>query len=137
MHPYLAQARTQGTPLIDGSTVILLWQGARPPRLWADFNLSGEALELEQIDHDLWASTVQLPRDGYFEYFFEETGSGRRLPDPHNPRRVSNGLGQLNHYFYMPEAHPTPLTRLDPGVPRGDLSHFQLDTHGLLVGETR
>lgn len=137
MHPYLARAQVHGTPLIEDGSVIFLWRGKRAPLLWGDFSLSADMLHLEQIDYDLWGFTIQLPKDGYFEYFFEDSESKTRLPDPYNARRRSNGLGQINHYFYMPDAVQTSLTRIAPGVSRGQLTQFQLATQGQLAGETR
>lgn len=137
MHPYLARAQVHGTPLIDDDSAIFVWQGTRAPLLWGDFSLSADMLPLEQIDYDLWAFITQLPQDGYFEYYFEDGESQIRLPDRFNAKRVSNGLGQINHYFYMPRAAPTPLIRRIPGALRGSLAQFQLHTHGLLAGEVR
>lgn len=120
----LRRARTEGAPLIDGGRVTFLWRGRRAPQLIGDFMHWGRegqaALTPEPLGPGLWACTLDLPADAYIEYAWLK--DGRRVPDPFNPRVTSNGLGELNHYFYMPGAAPTPLVRRDRRVPAGVLS---------------
>ena len=59
------------------------------------------------------------------------------MPDPLNPLSCPNGFGDNNHYFYMPGAAPSPLTRRPRRVPKCTLTRYQLATDELLVGRQR
>lgn len=129
MHPALQRARREGTPLIDGEWVTFVWHGEQAPRLIADFSeWEANPLELEQAAADVWLLRANFPRDAYIEYAFLEAESDERPADRFNPRRVSNGLGKVNHYFYMPDGKPTPLRRPQPGLQQGHLSRHWLET---------
>lgn len=118
---WLRRARAEGTPLIDGDRITFLWRGRRPPQLIGDFmhwGREGQApLPAEPAGPGLWMCRLDLPADAYIEYAW--LVDGRRAPDPFNPRVTANGLGEANHYFYMPGAAPTPLVRRDRRVPAG------------------
>jgi enterochelin esterase-like enzyme len=60
-----------------------------------------------------------------------------RVADPFNLRRISNGMGQFNHWFYMPQGGPTPLARRPRGVPRGEIIRLDLPTHLMVAGQQR
>jgi len=121
IHPLLKRAKAEGTPLIDGETVTFLWRGKSAPLLGGDFNDWGferGRTNLQQITPTLWTHTETLPANAYLEYaFFKTNETEARLRDPFNTRRLSNGVAQYNHFFYMPEAEQTNLGRLDRGVP--------------------
>ncbi|HSQ39690.1 MAG TPA: hypothetical protein VLM78_05985, partial [Anaerolineales bacterium] len=111
----LARAQTTGHPLIDGNKVTFLWQGTSAPRLIDDLHDWEEhPQKMRRVSPDpstgsgqaLWAVSFNLPRDAYFEYAFFDPDTKQRFRDPLNPKRVWNGVGDYNHYFYMPEASP-------------------------------
>ncbi len=137
----IEQARLRGTPLVEedasGCRVSFVWQGKQAPILLGDFNEWDEEqpLVLEKTGRRLWARTLLLPRDAYIEYAFVQ--GGERLPDPYNPRLVSNGLGKYNHYIYLPGAAPTLLAARKRGVPHGTLTRHQVETWDLLPGKRR
>lgn len=125
----------QGTPLIDGDTVTFVWQGEQAPQLigdWTDWQY-GKPLTLSQAAPGVWLHTLTLPRDAYLEYAYWQDGN--RLADPLNPRITPDGLGHDNHYFYMPDAAPTPLTRRRRDVPHGTVTRHVLEEEFLLGGK--
>ena len=125
-------------PYIDGKTATFVWQGCAPaPQLIGDFNNWNveRALMLERRGRGMWTHSLEFPRDAYMEYAFVR--GTRRVPDPLNPRTVDTGLGSVNHYFYMPDAAPTPWARPRRDVPTGTLTRHSLPTQRLLVGKTR
>ncbi len=125
----LTRAQSEGHPLIDGNTVTFLWEGTSAPRLIDDLHGWEEnPLKLARVFPKLWAVSFDLPRDAYFEYAFYDPATKTRFRDPLNPRRTWNGLGNYNHFFYMPEASPSPLTRRQPAVPRGRVSRHTVET---------
>lgn len=118
MTAILNQAR-RGTPLIDGETATFIWQGEAPPQLigdWTDWQ-DGTPVTLSQDEPGMWTHTMTLPTDAYLEYAFWQ--DGERVPDPLNARTTPNGMGQTNHYFYMPEGAPTPLTSRKRNIAHG------------------
>jgi enterochelin esterase-like enzyme len=133
----LARAYTEGTPLIDGDTVTFVWQGDRAPQLVGDWtNWEGGApIALQPVAPRVWTHTQHFPRAAYLEYAFVH--GQRRVPDRFNPRTTPNGLGATNHFFYMPGAAPTPLTKRARAVPRGTVTRHQLPTEGLVPGKAR
>jgi enterochelin esterase-like enzyme len=138
MAGYLERARTEGTPLIDGDTVTFFWEGKEPPDLIADFSdWLDDPLPLQPAGRDAWIYTRQLPLDAYLEYSFLEPATGERLTDPYNPRKIPNGLGDINNYFYMPEARPARWIRRRPGAARGALTRHYLQTDWLVSGVQR
>lgn len=131
------RARAQGTPVIDGEKATFVWRGRRPVSVSGDFrDWSGEPVPLKQVAPGLWTHTLKLPRDTYVEYAFQDA-KGRRVRDPLNPRLTSNGFGDFNHFFHMPESQPTPLAQRHRGVPRGTVTRHLVETHELCVGRQR
>jgi enterochelin esterase-like enzyme len=139
MHTLLQQAQTQGTPLIDGATVIFMWQGKHPPILIGDFTNweDGSPRTFKQLKKGLWACTLNFPADGYLEYAF--VLDGERVLDPYNPRTSPNGLGKTNQYFYMPAGGPTALTKRDLSIPHGSITRHVVRTGSmdLVTGRQR
>jgi len=134
----ITRARQSGTPLIDGRTVTLLWQGQTAPCLIDDsHNWEESPQEMTKVEDGLWTYTLTLPRDAYLEYAFFDPGTKTRVPDPLNRRRVWNGINAYNHYFYMPEGGPTRLIRPGRGIARGTVSRHEVETRTLAVGEKR
>ncbi|MCX7707609.1 MAG: esterase family protein, partial [Anaerolineae bacterium] len=139
-HSLLARARAEGTPVIEGEVAIFLYEGADPPLLVGDFNGwdAYHPARWEKIEENLWAHSLPLPADAYMEYaFLVEPGEEVRVYDPFNARTVPNGVGQVNHYFYMPEATPTSLARRDPYVPEGVVTRHLVQHPRLIVGGKR
>ena len=136
MDTFLEQAQ-HGTPVIAGDSVTFVWQGDRPPQLIGDMTgwEWGAPLDLTQTAPDLWTCTLTLPRDAYIEYAFWR--EGQRLPDPLNPNTTPDGLGHHNHYFYMPDAVPTPLTRRNRNMPHGTVTRHVVEDEFLLAGHER
>jgi enterochelin esterase-like enzyme len=140
-HPLLARAHAEGTPLIDGTTATLIWQGVQAPYLKGDFSswqVSG-APQPEKIEEGLWQYTLTLPEDAYLEYaFFGEVDSDdSRLPDPFNPRLIFNGVEHDNHYFGMPGYRATPLTHYQRGTARGKIIRHRMTKYDLALGKRR
>jgi enterochelin esterase-like enzyme len=122
----LDRARRHGTPLIEESRAIFVWEGETPPRLMADFNgwEDGAPDEFEWVDENLWAFGIELPEDAYIEYAFSKDGV--RISDPYNRRKTPNGLGKTNHYFYMSKGKSTSLTHPVTADRRGEISEATL-----------
>jgi enterochelin esterase-like enzyme len=144
----LMQQARAGAPLIEDMgaaelRVTFVWKGRAAPQLIGDFNewggsdplAPGAPLELSEREPGVWTSDLTLPRDAYMEYAY--VLHGRRMPDPLNPNSVSNGVGDRNNFFYMPDAAPTPLARRARGVPHGTLMRLVLEAGDVLVGERR
>ncbi|MEW6300576.1 MAG: alpha/beta hydrolase-fold protein [Thermodesulfobacteriota bacterium] len=122
----LARARAEGTPLVAGDRVTFVWAGDRAPVLagdmtgWMPWETTAGGQQMEEVEPGVWACTLTLPTDAYIEYaYFLD---GRRVDDPFNPRRVPNGFGETNHYFWMPQAPRSPLFRRQRGVKPGTVS---------------
>lgn len=125
----LKRIQTGGYPLIDGETVTFLWEGKNPPQLIDDLHgWEDKPQPFQRIAPGLWTCSFDLPRDAYLEYAFLDPKTNERLPDPHNKGHIWNGVNGYNHFFYMPEAAPTPLVRRKKGVPRGTLTKHLLPT---------
>lgn len=142
---WLARAHAEGAPLVDERTATFVWQGAEPPLLRGDWNDWSEAAGLawERVKGGgkrpaggaVWTATLELAPDAYMEYCLGT--DDKRVDDPLNPRRVSNGMGKYNHCFYMPQGGPTPLARRDRTAPRGELVQLDLPTHMMVAGQKR
>lgn len=133
----LSLAQAQGSPLIDGDLVTFIWQGEKAPRLIGDFTdwQNGRPVDMEDVAPHTWIYKDKFPRDGYLEYIFVD--GDERMVDPLNKRRVSNGIGGVNQFFYMPGAAPTPLTRRSRKVPEGRVILHKVATDHLAAGKER
>ena len=121
------RVKAEGHPLIDGETVTFLWEGKTAPHLIDDLHgWEGNPQTPQRIASGVWVWSFNLPRDAYLEYAFLDPETNERIPDPHNKRRVWNGINGYNHFFYMPEAAPTPLVIRKKGIPRGMLTKYML-----------
>lgn len=137
IHPLLAEARRSGNPVIHAGQACLLWQGRTPPLLRDDLGNWETLRPFEKLGAGLWCATFDLPANAYVEYAFIDRQSREHIEDPLNPRRVPNGMGAWNHYFYMPKGKPTPLAQRAPGVPRGTVSRHAVGDPDLLGGKPR
>jgi enterochelin esterase-like enzyme len=139
-HPLLQRAQASGTPVIDGSRATFLWQGEQAPYLIGDFNEwdPAHAASWAQVEEGLWSFSLEFPSDAYIEYaLLLEEREDSRTPDSFNDRTTPDGVGHINHYFYMPEGHPTPLLDRAPGVPQGKLSRHRIENTWLLADGKR
>jgi len=125
--------------------VTFVWQGKNPPALTGDFvhwsdgktPSNNPPLVLDRVEPNVWARTLTFPRDAYVEYVFLQTKNSqgknlkqrKRVIDPFNAHKVSNGFGGSNNYFYAPRAKPTPFLSRAQDIPRG-----RVTTHTLRVG---
>ncbi|MEW5938015.1 MAG: alpha/beta hydrolase-fold protein [Chloroflexota bacterium] len=142
----LARAQTEGHPLIDGDKVTFLWEGDSAPRLiddlhgWEDSPQKLKRVSSRPFDSaqgKLWAGSFHLAPDAYLEYAFYDPETKTRFRDPLNPRRFWNGVGNYNHFFYMPEAAPSPLTIRQRDIPRGTLTIHIVDAWMMKFPGTR
>lgn len=134
----LKRASKEGAPLIDGERVTFLWAGEQAPLLVADFgDWEYNPISLQQTAPGIWTHRASFPRDAYLEYGYIDPQSEERVPDPLNPQTVPNGLGDINHFFYMPEARPSSLTRRARGIRKGTLTRHTLQAEYMLVGHRR
>ena len=106
----LKRLKKEPAPLIDGSVVTFIWQGKSAPGLVGDFTGwdEGQPVQLVQTEPEVWTYQLNLAADAYIEYSYKQ--GEENLADPFNPRVSPNGSGGYNHYFEMPEHHPTELT---------------------------
>jgi enterochelin esterase-like enzyme len=138
MGKIISSERPESNPIITGDSVTFVWHGASAPALISDLSdWEINPQTLEQAAPDQWVYQTRIPEDAYIEYAFLDLETEQRIPDPLNPRTCSNGFGDNNHYFYMPGASPSPLTRRQRGVPKGALTRTQLATEELFVGRQR
>ena len=132
--------------MIDGERVTFVWYGDEPPVLRGDFNHWDaentppwqpykSPLTADSPQVGMWCCELVFPADAYIEYCLGPDGN--RVADPFNKRRTPNGLGDHNHFFYMPEAGPTPLLRRKRGALRGLVTRHQVETAGLALGKRR
>lgn len=133
-----ARARKQGTPVIDGDTATFVWLGRGPVSVTGDFqDWTGDPLPLEPVSPGVWTRSLTLPRDAYVEYALLDS-RGRRVKDPLNRQRSSNGVGGFNSCFSMPEHRPTELTRpVGDAFPRGRVTRHTVQTSEYAVGPSR
>ena len=130
---------TEPTPLIDGNTVTFVWEGDAPPLLRADFNdwnqVPAQAPVWTEEEPGLWLYRLTLPDEAYIEYCFGT--DEERQPDPHNPRLTPNGMGQMNHFFAMPQVERQGWHVKRKGVVRGRVSQHRVTAQLLARGKTR
>ena len=130
-YPLLTRSRLEGAPLIADHTVTFVWEGRTAPLLLGDFTdwHNGPPLTPVCQAPGVWTYTLNLPQDAYIEYaYFSDVAKDQRLVDPLNPRKITNGFGKYNQYFYMPGRSPTPLTRRQRGTLPGRITSAALPT---------
>jgi enterochelin esterase-like enzyme len=134
----LKLARISGGPIIDHQAVTFLWESELVPVLIADFtDWERYPIPLTRVGMKTWTYEVDFPENAYIEYAFLDLQSNKRISDPYYPRSVLNGLGEINHFFYMPDASPNPLTRCAKGIPKGEISHHSISTDEMATGKQR
>lgn len=134
MTDWLARARAEGTPLIDGEQVTFVWQGDHAPTLRSDLTgwwPGATPWQLRRVQQGVWVHSVELPLTAYLEYAFFD-GPTRR-PDPFNPH-TAPGYG--NNYVFMPDAPRPAWEPPRPNIPVGQVIQTEL-TSRLLTGGKR
>jgi len=133
----LKRAQSEGAPVIDGKSVTFVWRGRNAPQLIGDFNNWDvkNALGLNRVAPGVWMHSLTFPRDAYIEYTYVR--GDERVPDPLNSRSAPNGLGDVNHFFFMPNAAPTPLAQRKRDVLRGEVTRHVVQNEWFLVGGKR
>jgi enterochelin esterase-like enzyme len=136
-HILLQKAKDYGTPIIEADKVTFVWHGKWAVRLTGDFIDWDEqaAIRLTRVAPYLWKTTLSFPLDAYIEYVFLDNDKPEL--DPFNHRRVPNGLGKYNNFFYMPEAGPSSLVKRQRGINHGLVTSHYLDTEELAAGTKR
>jgi enterochelin esterase family protein len=124
----LQRVREKGNPLVNEGSATFVWHGKQGVHLISDLSRWENAPQaLKKIAPETWATTLELPVDAYLEYAFYDPQSEERLPDPFNKKnKVFNGLGDFNHFFYMPGVEPTPYTELPQTGLRGKITRHTL-----------
>jgi enterochelin esterase family protein len=137
----LTRLQAEGNPLIYGNRATFYWMGDWAPHLIDDLHdWDDHPQPLAPVpgpDKGLWSLTLTLPRDSYVEYVFFDPNTRQRHADPFNLRRVNNGFGVYNHYFYMPAAGPTPLSLPRADVKRGTVTRHNVETSFLVDDRLR
>jgi enterochelin esterase-like enzyme len=125
------------TPQINGNRATFIWHGKNAPVLTGNFNDWDEekAMRLEYVKRDTWSLALEFAAGAYIEYAFIMDGA--RVPDPSNPRMVSDGMSGTNNYFYMPPGAPTPLAWRQRGAPKGVVTRHLVDCMDFCVGGKR
>jgi len=127
----IRRAMESGNPVVHGNKATFIWQGNAAPLFVSE--LSGWDVEHKSKPFKptsarrLWSYSLTLPRDAYLEYFLYDPISGERFLDPLNRHTVSNGFGDRNNCFYMPEARPSPLTMRRAHVRSGTIRRHRVD----------
>lgn len=134
----LEQAREIGAPIIQEEKVTFVWEGKRAPDLIADFtDWEENPIKLNKVKDQVWIHVEQLPNKAYIEYAYLDQDKDIRVPDPFNSRSVPNGLGEINHFFYMPGAKPPSIDRRKRGIAKGKISSCFVPTEHLAIGKKR
>jgi enterochelin esterase family protein len=107
MKPRECETIPTKTPLIEGNKVTFILRSKQQPVLMGDFNNwdFSHGIGLDQYAPGMWKTALEFPIDAYMEYSFFV--NGKRVLDPKNHQKADNGTGDINNYFYMPEAKPS------------------------------
>ena len=125
----LQLARANGNPVIEGNRVTFVWKGRSAPYFIDDIHQWEESPQkMKRVAPDLWTYSLELDSAAYLEYAFLDPRTKKRLKDPLNKQTVFNGIEHYNHFFYMPEAGPTPHAVKRKGVPSGRVTRHLVDT---------
>lgn len=138
MSNWLKRAKEEGTPLIDGNTVIFVWKGKKAPYLHLE-SQNFQAVKMEKQSKNVWIYQTEIPLDAYIEYNYSTKKNMPKtiVSDPFNKRIFDTGLGWLNHYFSMPERQHTALIKRKKGIKRGTVSKHKIDHEGIVSGGKR
>jgi enterochelin esterase family protein len=128
-------ALESGNPVIHGNRATFFWQGETAPHWigdvtgWEDKPRPFKRLPTTKLSAEapVWSYVLTLPRDAYVEYIFYNPETEERIADPLNPRSISNGFGERNHFFYMPEAAPSPFAERRAEVRAGTVTRHRVN----------
>ncbi|MGE5464332.1 MAG: alpha/beta hydrolase [Syntrophothermus sp.] len=136
--PLLQRAREHGNPVIQGNRATFIWEGEAAPYLisdlteWEERPKSFKRLSPPARRHSsaqpVWSCSLTVPRDAYVEYAFMDPDMQDHFLDPLNPHSTSNGMGNRNNFFYMPETMPSPFSMRRADVPAGTITRHRVDT---------
>ena len=134
----IKRARVEGTPLIDGDSVTFICKSKKAPLLQLESNF-WQPLEMQRLKKNYWSYTTTLSRDAYLEYCYvtDPEDDDTRIADPFNLRKITNGMGQYNHYFDMPDVKHTKLTRRKRGIAKGKITKHVIKSDLMLSGGKR
>jgi enterochelin esterase family protein len=133
----LQRAREHGTPIVQGNRATFIWEGESAPLLigdstsWDERPKTFKRLSVASKrgpSQPVWTASLTVPRDAYLEYAFLEPDSQEHILDPYNARSTSNGMGNRNNFFYMPETMPSPFSMRRADVRTGTLTRHRVDT---------
>src|SRR6185369_1976619 len=141
----IQRARDSGNPVIQNDRVTFFWEGDSAPRLISDLTdwdshpkafkrlSSTPSSPLRTGLHPaskqaIWSCSIAVPRDAYVEYAFDDPVTGEHFLDPWNSHTVSNGMGDRNNFFYMPETMPSPFSMRRADVRTGLLTRHRVET---------
>jgi enterochelin esterase family protein len=146
LYSIIQRARHSGSPVIQGNRATFIWEGRTAPYLMSDLNgWDSTARPFKRIQpgsrsaphissragRSVWSYSLTLPRDAYVEYAFYNPSTRERFLDPLNQHTVSNGVGNRNNFFYMPESRPSPFGVRRADVRVGLLSSQRVETKWL------
>jgi enterochelin esterase family protein len=141
----LKRAREAGNPIVQGNRVAFFWEGETAPLLVSDLTgWEDKPRPFKRLPPNpkaasagpVWSCSLTVPRDAYVEYYFHDPDTQERILDPLNPRTVSNGFGDRNNFFYMPETLPSPFTLRRADVRTGTITRHRVDAD-LLQDDSR
>lgn len=120
---WLARAKAEGTPLIDGNTATFVWKGESAPYLHLEVD-QFIPRKMKAVTKKLWIHQLEIPTDAYVEYFFssKKRDSSQLVKDPYNKRLFPTGLGHSNHFFGMSDYQPSPLIERPDDIVKGTIS---------------
>ncbi len=133
----LQRVREQGNPAIEGNRATFLWEGEVAPLLISDTtgwderpkNFKRLAFPPKHAPaQPVWSASLAVPRDAYVEYAFLDSNSQEHILDPYNQHSTSNGMGDRNNFFYMPETMASPFSMHRADVRTGKLTRHRVDT---------
>ncbi len=133
----LQRVREHGNPVMEGNRAVFLWEGETAPLLISDstgWEERPKAFKRLSFNARLtpaqpvWSASLTVPRDAYVEYAFLDPDSQEHILDPYNQRSTSNGMGDRNNFFYMPETMPSPFSLHRADVRSGTLTRHRVDT---------
>lgn len=133
----IQRAKQNGNPVIQTDRATFFWEGDSAPLLISDLTGWDEhPKSFKRISSTLspasgktlWSCSLTVPRDAYVEYTFRDPITQDQFVDPWNQNTVSNGLGDHNNFFYMPETMPSPFSMRRADVRTGILTRHRVDT---------
>ena len=132
-------AKEFGNPVIEDDAATFVWFGKKAPLIRGDFTdwEWGKPAKFKRVEPERWLFRHTFPKNAYIEYAFWE--GDQRVPDPFNNRKTPNGVGEVNHYFYMPQAGPNHLAQRSTQHKRiqGMLSNHLIESGFFANGKRR